>query len=559
MFFNPLRFIGKTGSVVIISFLILVAALVLVIQASSRPPVIESISPEIGLPGDVLVITGRNFGTDRAQNRVRISGRIPTASAYLEWTDRIIRLRLPVDSTSGLVYVYTGNGRSNGVLFTNSEHLPERVAPVRQPGRPVITGIDPTVSRVGDVITIHGRRFGENRKTSRVLFAWSSEGQDNPGRTVWRTGSVEGSASDFAYELWSERMIRVRVPNGATTGEVMVQTDKGLSPPVTLQVDQPVGRKVFANRRQFAVHYSISIDQVETDPSLGDWNRLYIWKPRVQSLPEQREVQVISRSGEPLFEDISGLTVYEFSDLALGSSYLLSATVIFDRYEVLTEIEASRVPVRYTIDERFTRKYLAESGILPVRDPAIVNAARQVAGRTQNPYLKAQLLYNWVLDRLEPEDREASRRPVDALESRVGNAYSYATLYASLLRASGVPARVIAGHLFDIDGQAIRHYWTEFFLQGFGWVPADPSLGDGLHAPRLPERAGARAFYFGNIDAYRVTFSAGLMHGRNLHIDGTRRSVAEMYSIQTHYEEAVGNLVGYRSRWFDVMVLGEYR
>ncbi|TVR00880.1 MAG: hypothetical protein EA403_11260 [Spirochaetaceae bacterium] len=554
---NPLAFFRSAGFLIGFFFLVLVAALLLVIRVSSSPPVIESITPEIGRPGDVVTITGRNFGSERSRNSVRISGRTPTASAYLEWSDRRIRVRLPAEVISGLVYVHTANGRSNGVLFTNGDHLPERIAPVPQPGRPVITRIDPESSRVGNVVTIHGRRFGENRKNSRVLFAWEAEGADNPGRIVAQTGSIAGIVTDYVYEFWSERVIRVRVPNGAATGPVVVQTDKGTSPPMSLRVEQTVGRKTFHDRRSFAVHYAIEIDEIAVDPELGSWNRLYIWKPMVQSLPEQRNVQVLARTGAPLFEDLAGLTVHEFSGLAPGGRAGLSATVLFDRYAVTTEIDANRVPVRYTIDDRFLQKYLAESAILPVADPVIVNTARQVTGRITNPYLKAQALYNWVLDRLQPVHREASTRPVQAVEARTGNSYSYATLYAALLRAAGVPSRVVAGHVIDTELVPIRHYWVEFFLQDFGWVPADPALGDGMHAERLPERSNLRTFFFGNLDSGRITFSPGLLIGRNLHVDGRRRDVPELFSLQTHYEEAVGNLVGYRSRWLDLTVLGE--
>lgn len=550
--------VGKAGLIVAAVFLVLVGALALVIRESSRPPIIESIAPEIGTPGDVLVIRGRNFGDARSRNRVQLSGRSPTASGYLEWRDDEIQIRIPSDTASGLVYVHTENGRSNGLLFTNRAHLPEPVAPVREPGRPVITGIEPTLSRVGNTITIHGRRFGENRKNSRVLFSWSAEGTDNPGTRTAEQGLLAGSAADFVYETWSERRIRVRVPDGAVSGPIHVETDKGRSAPVELGLESLVGRKTYSGRRSFAVQYAVGVDRVKVDDSLGSWNRIYLWVPRVQALPEQRNPQVVTMVGNPFFEDISGLSVFELANVTPDRSYQVGRTILFDRYEVRTEIEANRVPSRYTIDSRFLSKYLDESRILPVSHSSVTATVRQVTAGTQNPYVKAQRLYNWVLDRLTPEYRETSRTATDAIESRLGNSFSYATVYATLLRAAGVPARVVGGYLFDAEGNPWRHYWNEFFLQDFGWVPADPALGDAMHAERLPERADSRAFYFGNLDAGRVTFSPGLLPARALHVDGIRRTVHEVYSLQTHHEEAVGNLVDYRSRWYDLRLLGEY-
>ena len=549
---------GKAGFIAAGVFLVLIGSLALVIRESSRPPVIESIAPEIGVPGEVLIIRGRNFGDARGRNRVQLSGRSPTASAYLQWNDNEIQIRIPGDTASGLVYVHTDNGRSNGLLFTNRDHLPEPVMAVRLPGRPVITGIEPTLSRVGNVITIRGRRFGENRKSSRVLFSWSAEGADNPGARAVERGVIDGSAADFVYETWSERRIRVRVPDGAASGPVYVETDKGRSAPMELALESTVGSKTYSGRRSFAVQYAVAIDRIRVDEDAGAWNRLYLWVPRVQALPEQRNPQVVTMDGSPLFEDISGLSVFELANVTPDRSYQIGRTVLFDRYEVRTQVEANRVPTQYTIDDRFLSKYLGESVILPVSHSAVTATVRQVTAGTQNPYVKAQRLYNWVLDRLTPEYREASRSATDAIESRRGNAFSYATLYATLLRAAGVPARVMGGYLFDIDGTPLRHYWSEFFLQDFGWVPADPALGDAMHAERLPERRNAGAFYFGNLDAGRITFSTGLLPARALHIDGRRRTVHEAYSLQTHHEEAVGNLVDYRSRWYDLRLLGEY-
>ncbi|TVQ40170.1 MAG: hypothetical protein EA384_03870 [Spirochaetaceae bacterium] len=553
-----LRNSGKTGFVVVAAFLVLVGALAWVIRESSRPPVIESISPEIGVPGDTLLIQGHNFGNERGRNRVYISGRAPTASAHLDWSNNQVRIRVPGDTASGLVYVVTSNGRSNGLLFTNREHVPEPVAAVSQPGRPVITSIEPTLSRIGNTVTISGRRFGENRKNSRVLFSWNADGIDNPGAPETRSGLIAGSVADFVYEAWSDRRIRVRIPDGAVSGPVYVETDKGRSPPIDLQLERPVGSKVYHGRRSFAVQYEIEIDQIVIDAERGSWNRLYIWVPRVQHLAEQPNPQVVTRVGPSLFDDVSGLAVFELSNVQPGESHRIARTVLFDRYAIETRIDANRVPVRYAVDSRFLSKYLAENAILPVGDTAIANTARQVSAGTQNPYVKAQRLYNWVLDRLTPEHREASRRPLEAMQARSGNSYSYATLYTALLRAAGVPARLMAGYLFDAGQQPLRHYWTEFFLQDFGWVPTDPALGDGLHAERLEPRENPRAFYFGNLDAGRVVFSPGLLEARNLHADGVRRSVRELYSLQTRHEEAVGNLVDYRSRWYDLRLLGEY-
>lgn len=48
-----------------------------------------------------------------------------------------------------------------------------------------------------------------------------------------------------------------------------------------------------------------------------------------------------------------------------------------------------------------------------------------------------------------------------------------ATVYVSILRANGIPARCLSGRNLKPDGTHVR---MEFYAEGVGWVPADPSL-----------------------------------------------------------------------------------
>jgi transglutaminase-like putative cysteine protease len=82
---------------------------------------------------------------------------------------------------------------------------------------------------------------------------------------------------------------------------------------------------------------------------------------------------------------------------------------------------------------------------------------------------------------------------VDAFlfESRRGYCEHYASAFAFLMRAAGIPARVVAGYLggernpygnYLIVRQYHAHAWTEVFLKGSGWVRIDPT------AVVVPER-----------------------------------------------------------------------
>jgi transglutaminase-like putative cysteine protease len=48
-----------------------------------------------------------------------------------------------------------------------------------------------------------------------------------------------------------------------------------------------------------------------------------------------------------------------------------------------------------------------------------------------------------------------------------------ATVYVSILRANGIPARCLSGRNLKPDGPHVR---MDFYAEGVGWVPADPSM-----------------------------------------------------------------------------------
>jgi protein-glutamine gamma-glutamyltransferase len=81
---------------------------------------------------------------------------------------------------------------------------------------------------------------------------------------------------------------------------------------------------------------------------------------------------------------------------------------------------------------------------------------------------------------------ELGDNPVDQFlfETRSGFCEHYASAFTYLMRAAGVPARVVTGYLGGevnpVDGylvvrQSEAHAWTEVWLPGEGWVRVDPT------------------------------------------------------------------------------------
>lgn len=123
--------------------------------------------------------------------------------------------------------------------------------------------------------------------------------------------------------------------------------------------------------------------------------------------------------------------------------------------------------------------------------PQIVAKAKELTAGLKTNLEKAKAIYDFVVDYLQ-YDLNASVRnkgALAALQSGTGVCEEYAALFTALARAAGIPARQVNGYAdpkgtgesFNIAaGQALnlrgyRHSWAEFYLEGMGWVPVDPT------------------------------------------------------------------------------------
>ncbi len=60
----------------------------------------------------------------------------------------------------------------------------------------------------------------------------------------------------------------------------------------------------------------------------------------------------------------------------------------------------------------------------------------------------------------------------DILANRGGDCGNLSSVYVSLLRYKGIPAR----HLVAVKPRGFLHAWTDFYLEGYGWIPVDVTL-----------------------------------------------------------------------------------
>ena len=152
-------------------------------------------------------------------------------------------------------------------------------------------------------------------------------------------------------------------------------------------------------------------------------------------------------------------------------------------------------------------RYLAPNRLVPTGG-FIAAEARRVVGAAGEPLVKARRLYDHVVSTLAYDKTGEGWGRGDAAyacDVRTGNCTDFHSLFIAEARAVGVPARFLIGVPLPAGASEGTiggyHCWSEFWLDGSGWVPVDAS-----EAHKRPE---LHELFFGGLDAHRVELTVG--------------------------------------------------
>jgi transglutaminase-like putative cysteine protease len=417
---------------------------------------------------------------------------------------------------------------------------------------PKILSVDPVSGQIGSLITILGSGFGSSRDGSGVFFSWDAENSPTAPAEASRPESVETADIEFGYELWNEREIRVRVPDGAISGNLTVSTPRGTSLPVFFDITGKPGTKVYKDKRSYAISYTVDIRVQEASGP----NTLYLWLPRPVNSASQRNIQSLSRSMDPFIDNYRGASLFQLNNLTANTNTGITLSYLVEVYSIETGVRSQSI--RQSGRSTISTAYTLPSSLIPSDDPQVKAAAAAIIGREQNPYVKAQKLYEWLITEGGIQRPPLQGGVLEALERKQADPYMAALLFCTLARAAGIPALPVAGILIDRNRTTSRHYWAEFWIDGFGWIPLDPALGAGAAPPSFTVRPDRADYYFGNLDNQRVSFSRGQTLLSQMDSQGRVAVRDRDYALQTLWEEAVGGLESYSSLWGDVTINGVY-
>ena len=555
----------------VLSYAFLIALVLAVISLATvrtkKVPIISSIIPVVGHAGDTMVIRGSNFGNSRGTNYVEIGGNRITASSYINWTENLIKLTLPSNVQDGLVIIVTQAGKSKPGFFTNEAGIPVSVKQIAKATESHIESISPASGGYGTCLTIKGSDFGTSRGSSKVFFTANKDETSlgsGQGEKIadFDFSVIEASESDCDYEFWSDSEIRVRIPDGANSGKVYIETPKGKSNSVNLEINLGAGSKAFKSRKTYILQVNADIDSIDTKNATN----LTLRVPRPVKTAWQPMIELTECSPEPVIQDYKNTVIHQIE--------LQKATPQAKKIRFTHDFALSTYAIQTRINEKSVRPYSQSTkarelfkhatkadSLIKSDDEKIKSLANQIVGKTTNPYSQAKLVYEYILEnyRLNEKLRAADAPVSDLLKSKSGDAYDLAIFYTTLLRSLSIPSLPMAGILVDSEMKTQPHWWNEFYLEDLGWISVDIALGMGMKYNSFKSVENPAEFYFGNLDGQHIAFSKGWNEIKQTIMPESKIVYRpKTFALQSIWEESSKGNVNYSSLWNTPIVLGLY-
>ncbi|HEX9971298.1 MAG TPA: transglutaminase domain-containing protein, partial [bacterium] len=234
------------------------------------------------------------------------------------------------------------------------------------------------------------------------------------------------------------------------------------------------------------------VQTVEPNPAIHTLNLSYVIPATYKSPTYNQTITNFNFDFSPQpqnreeFTDQRGNKVIKVSWQKPTSTIRSVISLLADNKTILQEIKTT-TPFPFSNVPQDIQPYLTATKQVPVTDPAIIAKAKELTAGSKTEFDAVQRILSWVIDHmnyvLTPQDYGA----MYSFKTGKGNCQNYSHLSAALMRAVGIPARIVNGITLKQpytvkmkDGSMTlkmaegRHSWIEVYFPDLGWVPFDP-------------------------------------------------------------------------------------
>lgn len=256
--------------------------------------------------------------------------------------------------------------------------------------------------------------------------------------------------------------------------------------------------------RHFTFHYAFTVKNVPAG------QKLRVWVPAAQTDAFQ-EVKIVSFTGDlPLKKTRDSKYENElfYAETAKTAKADLHFDVEYDvfRHERIALGSQARL-TKAALTETERKEDLRPDALVPTSGLPADLAVKVTDGKS-DPLEKARAIYDYVFTTMKYDKTGTGWGRGDVLyacDAKKGNCTDFHSLFIAMARSQGIPARFEIGFPLPADKRSAEiagyHCWSDFYIDGKGWIPVDIS-----EAWKHPEK---RDYFFGSHDVNRVQLTMG--------------------------------------------------
>ncbi len=166
-------------------------------------------------------------------------------------------------------------------------------------------------------------------------------------------------------------------------------------------------------------------------------------------------------------EDESTTAVFKFKNPEKLTKITVSGQIEVNNYDLLNALKNPSPEQLYNKE-----RYLSPEQFIESDNSEIIAKAKELEGKNERQTIKK--VYYFVQKNMRYDASKDTKGAVNALRTKKGKCSDYSALMTALLRANGIPSRIVSGNI--IGKESIEHTRVEVYLKDLGWVEFEPTI-----------------------------------------------------------------------------------
>ncbi len=165
------------------------------------------------------------------------------------------------------------------------------------------------------------------------------------------------------------------------------------------------------------------------------------------------------------------------SQIPASGQYVASETFHSKAYKVSVNLSRISDIPEYDQESEVCKKYLGkeDGDLVNPEHSEIVSVANTLWGEASGNLIDyARKCYEWTAQNMTYGNMNTGLHTItDLMKTKKGDCGNFSSVFISLLRAKGIPARHVVMISPTESGYHVR---AEFYIPAYGWIPADPTF-----------------------------------------------------------------------------------